>query len=200
MNSNLTSILKNVKSVHNDLDKVIGSIDNMCRKGCAHCCYQPIEIVACEELPIAEYINNRIGSDLYKKVRKQIMDWSIHFNEHFAGFESLKTVDDVSHANRAYREKVNEDRLACPFLVNNLCSIYEVRPLSCRSHIELESATLCEKDGLKESTNNIKKIRNYHFEKLIKNPNSTLRYLPVAISRTFGFNKIFKPHPMIKLN
>ena len=200
MNFNFELISEEIKRVHYDLDKDIGAIKNQCRKGCSHCCYQPIEIVSHEELPIVEFIRSEMNPDLYLIVRRQIALWAAHFNEHYVDLGSNKTINNISEVNRLYREKVNSDKLACPFLVNNLCSIYKARPLACRSHIEIESATKCENDGLREPMNNVQEIRIEYFKKLSKLPNSTLRYLPVALSTTFGFSNIFKPHPMLRLN
>lgn len=188
-----------IKKLYNNVDESFSSYKACCEKGCAHCCYQPIEIVACEEVPISEYIKNSMDGKLKQIVKNNIIKWAIHFNRYYTDAEAVKSKQDLFIANKSYREKVDEDHVPCPFLIENSCSIYDVRPLVCRSHIELDSSIHCKKDGLRESPKEIQMIRNKYFEKLKVYPNASLRYLPVSVSETFGIVNIFKPHPVLRL-
>jgi hypothetical protein len=80
-----------------------------CKKGCSHCCYQMIAISSWEAAQIAKVTGKKIAS--------------------FDGYNPEE--DSREEMVKKYTGKV------CPFLVNKECSIYEVRPLICRSHISV---------------------------------------------------------------
>jgi len=80
-----------------------------CKKGCAHCCYQSIVISSWEAAQIAKVTGKKIAS-----------------------FEGLNP------ENHTREELIEEYRdKACPFLADNECSIYTVRPFICRTHISM---------------------------------------------------------------
>jgi len=78
-----------------------------CKKGCSHCCYQAIIISSWEAAQITKMTGKKIAS--------------------FEGY------------NPGNREKYIKKYggVSCPFLVNNECSIYEVRPFICRTHVSV---------------------------------------------------------------
>ena len=93
-----------------------------CRSGCAHCCHQRVGVTVPEALAILSHLNET---------------------------RSPKALADVRHkVERVYartrglnREQRNSPEYPCPFLESSRCSIYEVRPLSCRGvHSTDESA------------------------------------------------------------
>jgi hypothetical protein len=78
-----------------------------CRKGCAHCCVQPVAISALEAFSVVRLIRDR--PDIAGAMRK---------------------------AGERIRQAPKDRRLfdmLCPMLVDQACSIYEDRPLSCRN-------------------------------------------------------------------
>lgn len=75
-----------------------------CKKGCAYCCKN------------GDYPFSRLEMEYF-----------------MAGFQSLsKDIKDqvLENINNAKGKKVYE----CPFLINNMCSMYERRSLTCRIH------------------------------------------------------------------
>ena len=102
-------------------DKISRPIST-CKKGCSHCCTNSlIGISYIEYAYITEVVpKEKIRSDI-----PQIQDsllWKIHNNE------------------------LNSDVLGdCPFLENNLCSIYTHRPIACRTFFSTDDVSLCEK-------------------------------------------------------
>lgn len=87
-----------------------------CKKNCAHCCYQAVEISKWEAERIAKFSKRKMAD--------------------FAGYEMGK----MQH--RAAIDKYNG--VACPFLKDDNCSIYAVRPLMCRIHFSIgPNAELC---------------------------------------------------------
>lgn len=84
-----------------------------CRQGCAHCCHQRVGVTVPEALAIvATLVATRSAAELRR----------LH-----------QRVDSAYRATRGLtRDERHSPAHACPLLEDELCSIYEVRPLSCR--------------------------------------------------------------------
>jgi hypothetical protein len=80
-----------------------------CKKGCSHCCYQTIIISSWEAEQIAKKTNKKIAE--------------------FKGYNP--ETDSREELTNRYTGQ------PCTFLVNNECSIYEVRPFICRTHLSV---------------------------------------------------------------
>jgi Fe-S-cluster containining protein len=84
-----------------------------CKAGCAHCCYQAVHATPIEAFAIVD-----------------------HLRESLAQAELTSLAARVSDAHERTRGLAQVDRFSsdhpCPFLEAGQCSIYEVRPLSCR--------------------------------------------------------------------
>ena len=113
---------KHVNEVHPDLVR--------CKKGCSDCCYALFDLTLIEVL----YINH-------------------HFNEKVTGREKARLIEEANRIDRAtYRIKrkafkdveggknevevlmgLAKERIRCPLLdKDNLCILYENRPITCR--------------------------------------------------------------------
>ena len=86
-----------------------------CRAGCNHCCHARVETIAPEVFRIARELAGRPPDELDDLVQR--------LSEHVA------LNNDASSWNQ---------RTECPFLVNALCSIYDVRPSTCRKAHSLD--------------------------------------------------------------
>lgn len=84
-----------------------------CRQGCSHCCHQRVGVTVPEALAIfATLVETRPRAELR---------------------ELQERVERAYLSTRGLsRDERNSPAHACPLLENDLCSIYEVRPLSCR--------------------------------------------------------------------
>jgi len=96
-----------------------------CKAGCDHCCYQVVGVTAAEALTLfAHLVETRSGAEL----------------------EQLKT--RVAELYERARGLSSADRFSpehpCAFLEAGSCSIYEVRPLSCRGMNSLDAGE-CER-------------------------------------------------------
>ncbi|HZY89216.1 MAG TPA: YkgJ family cysteine cluster protein [Gemmataceae bacterium] len=96
-----------------------------CREGCAWCCYKPVGTAAPEVLRIVAYLRDTLSpeqwGDLCARVR--------------SGAEQRRQLGPA-RARRA--------ALPCPLLVENRCSAYPVRPLTCRGY-NSSDAKRCER-------------------------------------------------------
>ena len=93
----------------------------VCRKGCSHCCHIAVAI-------------NQAEADLI--ARK-------------TGIKAAKPENRVLEGREKFADAVPFGyEHPCPFLVDNQCSIYDVRPLACRAYFNLDtSPDLCRLDN-----------------------------------------------------
>ena len=96
-----------------------------CRAGCAHCCHQAVGVTPPEVFAIYEHLRATRAPDELAAMRRRIRD-----------------ADDRTRG-MASAQRLSPD-LPCPFLEEARCSIYEVRPLSCRGTNSLDAAA-CER-------------------------------------------------------
>jgi len=92
-----------------------------CKRGCSHCCVIPVGITPLEAFHIARFVaQSGCGLTNLRRRLKQNSDY-----RHDGGSEDPRTVK-------------------CVFLQNRVCSIYPVRPVTCRSYF-----SLCGADGMR---------------------------------------------------
>lgn len=100
-------------------ERGLGAVE--CRKGCSFCCYLKVTATILEVIRIAAALDGEPSRD-----RSSIL---------------ISTADKVTGLS-------DRDRLArkvpCPLLIDGACSIYEVRPVTCRALLS-RSASLCER-------------------------------------------------------
>lgn len=137
-----------VRLLYQKIDNEMARKDNCCQKGCAHCCYQLVEVLHIEEPLIIDYIHNRMTEQNKVQVKKNLAEWLIFFEAETPCSDVL-THDDVFVT---FKERQVEESFPCPFLIHSECSIYEVRPISCRVHIELDFPELCIANRLRNTT------------------------------------------------
>jgi hypothetical protein len=97
-----------------------------CRAGCAHCCHQTVGVTAPEVFAIYAYLRTTLGAGALAGVADRV-----------------RAADDRTRGLPA-AQRVSPEH-PCVFLVDNRCSIYEVRPLSCRGTNSLDAAA-CERN------------------------------------------------------
>lgn len=138
------SIQKTVREFHKRLDRQMAgnmekhNISLACKKGCAHCCTTRVGVFGYEVIAMAK-----------------------HIRDTFSGSELSGIVQKLEVAAKAKAREMETGMVhsvtPCAFLVNNACSIYDIRPTMCRQHNSL-SLDDCLKNkpstnkGLKETT------------------------------------------------
>jgi len=85
-----------------------------CRAGCSYCCYFKVEVKAHELFSIMRYLKDSASQDDIARFLRSAESnsqeiWKLSREEHFG------------------------TNLECPFLIENRCRIYPVRPYACRN-------------------------------------------------------------------
>lgn len=124
----------------------IGNVRS-CQKGCAACCRMLVPLSPPEAFALGEFVRalptdkqERIAARLAEA--KSILVTHGLWNQLVELGESSQIPDDDSlePINQAYYAL----RMPCPFLEDNLCSIYDERPAACRELLVTSPAGLCE--------------------------------------------------------
>jgi len=118
-----------------------------CRMGCAACCRMLVPLSAPEAFALREYVEqlptdrrthllNRL-SDTKDRVKRAGL-WD-RLND-VAGASRPVPDEELDPINRSYYAL----RIPCPYLENEMCSIYEARPAACRELLVTSPAELCQ--------------------------------------------------------
>jgi Fe-S-cluster containining protein len=109
------SVVAFVRNLHEGVDHVVSKAVHQgarmdCKAGCSHCCNARVEAIAPEIFQIAAEIERRPAAE-----RRETVD---RLKAHAA----MRSEDTAPWSRRK----------SCPFLIDHLCSIYQVRPAACR--------------------------------------------------------------------
>lgn len=95
-----------------DVDDLVSQLNEryrahlQCGAGCSGCCHHHLSVFAVEAAVLTEAIQ-ALPPTIQERIRQQAMD--------------IKA------------QEARDERVACPLLVDNLCSVYASRPLICRT-------------------------------------------------------------------
>ncbi len=87
-----------------------------CQKGCSWCCHQPVYMTTQEALLIYEYLLQAVSDEQRKAFQ----------------FKAEKKLKKTKGLTEEKKQKIVHP---CPFLVDDSCSIYPVRPMACRIYL-----------------------------------------------------------------
>jgi len=118
-----------------------------CRMGCAACCRMLVPLSAPEAFALRDYVEqlpidrrthllNRISDTKDRLTREGLWD---RFND-VAEATRLLPDEELDPINQSYYAL----RIPCPYLENEMCSIYEARPSACRELLVTSPAKLCQ--------------------------------------------------------
>ncbi len=122
----LPSAITFVRNLQNSIDQVVNTeVDQgaklACKAGCSYCCSARVEAIEPEVFRIAREIASRPHEEINALI------------------ERLQTYVAMPSDVAPWQQ-----RMPCPFLVDDLCSIYEVRPGVCRKAHSLDVAKCAE--------------------------------------------------------
>lgn len=118
-----------------------------CKKGCSTCCTQNVTITALEGEKILRYI-------LENGKERWFAERLFHKRSHTPAQYTTNEFAKACLEQRDLEQNPTETSAPCPFLEGQLCSIYPVRPFSCRLFI---STTVCDK-------NKVAQVPDYYLE------------------------------------
>lgn len=114
-----------------------------CQKGCSYCCHQSVMVTAAETVYIAQFLHNNLQESEVKRLRDHVG-------------ARARQADGLDSDQRG------DQRIACAFLMDGVCSIYPVRPLQCRGGFS-EDAEYC-RSLLENREETQKKLANDEIE------------------------------------
>jgi Fe-S-cluster containining protein len=123
-----------------------------CRVGCGACCRQLVAISLPDAQSLAKAVS-RMPTERQVEIRRRFTEaiarleaaglldpLEPHGNRHLIQPDSVNLPGRYSVAYRYFQQKI-----ACPFLENESCGIYEDRPLVCREYLVTSPAEDCAK-------------------------------------------------------
>jgi Fe-S-cluster containining protein len=121
-----------------------------CKAACGACCRQPLLISEAEVYNLAGLVAS-MPDERRRVIEQRFREGIQHFAgiDWFARFDSMSARAAEGHSEELAREFVAllteyiEQRIPCPFLEAESCSIYEDRPLICREYLVTSPAENC---------------------------------------------------------
>ena len=113
-----------------------------CKKGCGACCRQPVPLPEFEAYNIAEIVE-KMPEPRRSQIKARFEEALTHLTE-IGWIERFEDCADYSESERTelfldyFKEKI-----PCPFLVDDSCSIHQERPLACREYLVTNPAEHC---------------------------------------------------------
>ncbi|MES1191338.1 MAG: YkgJ family cysteine cluster protein [Steroidobacter sp.] len=92
-----------------------------CKQGCSWCCYFSVDVRAVETLNIAEYVRANFSESHLRQLQHELA-------------ENSRTLAGLDEEQRM------QQNIKCPFLMEGKCSIYPVRPQTCRNYHATDAA------------------------------------------------------------
>jgi Fe-S-cluster containining protein len=121
--------------------------DLSCRKGCAACCRMMVPLSPPEAFALRDYVRS-LPPDRQRRIGERFAQAKSVLLAHGLWRRLLEMGETTEPPDDAALEPINRDyyalRMACPFLEDELCSIYEERPAACRELLVTSPAEWCQ--------------------------------------------------------
>ncbi len=114
-----------LRAIYTEFEEWSSQLQLSCQKGCAFCCTQNVTLTALEGNRIHNYLSTSGREKEFAQLlcaNRHIHPAHITTNDYATACFQGQDVNPVEKDNPS----------PCPFLNNNCCTIYEVRPFSCR--------------------------------------------------------------------
>lgn len=129
-----------------------------CQKGCCYCCSHYVEatIQECEAIIYYLYEHDDVLMAFLKKYpkwREEIRNNGDLYKQCGKFYQIKPTKENIVNLKKQIDDdnrRYYHQNISCPFLSDDLCSIYEVRPYGCVSLISLSPKDYCKPGSLNE--------------------------------------------------
>ena len=123
-----------------------------CDKGCRYCscCYEYVDAQVQEIEAIVHYLYR--NENVLKLFLKKYPKWLARLNENASIYQALENSSAQAHpkeneaATNELMRRYYDQHLFCPFLEDNSCLIYEVRPFTCAGYYVTTPLEWCAPD------------------------------------------------------
>ena len=124
-----------------------------CRKGCTFCCYHYVSVSLAQGMVIVAHLYQR--KDLLQQFLDRYETWREKAESIAEDLDRIRNqallsstpMARVIQDTRPLSTRYFEANIRCPFLVDDLCSIYPVRPLACSGHHAVSPPEWCAPDS-----------------------------------------------------
>jgi Fe-S-cluster containining protein len=100
-----------------------------CRPGCFACCGQHVLATAVEARALVEYVRREFSAAEIRALKHRALRWHRWDRRRLQPVTSGRTS--------------KEDPPPCPLLISGICSVYPMRPLTCRTHFVATDPWYC---------------------------------------------------------
>jgi len=123
--TSLEKLILLTRTMYDNIDQLIDSFTGRlrkdeqtldCKKGCSWCCTQPVFTNEWEVAYLRQFMRKRFTGDKLVELKRK----AEQKNKVVAGLPE---------------EKILKNRIPCPLLHENVCSVYPARPMACRIYL-----------------------------------------------------------------
>lgn len=123
-----------------------GSVPS-CQKGCAACCRMLVPLSAPEAFALRDWVCSRPAPQ-QARIIARLAETKVRLLSHGVWQRLSELCDAADHPGDEALDEINRSyyalRLACPFLDEEVCTIYDERPAACRELLVTSPADRCE--------------------------------------------------------
>lgn len=113
-----------------------------CKKGCGACCRQVVPVAPSEARALARYVEG-LPEPRRSEVRSRFAEAVRRLEEAGLGERLRKLARFNEEEFRPFSTEYFAQKVACPFLEEESCSVHPERPLACREFLVVSPAELC---------------------------------------------------------
>ena len=122
----LSKKLAALEKIYGIYNKFAASLDLACRKYCTHCCTTSVTLTTVEAYKMIMDLESIPPEDWIEKIRQAAAQ------THFKPKITTNQLANLCAQGIEPPEEESSEWNACPFLADDLCTIYTVRPFGCR--------------------------------------------------------------------
>ena len=115
-----------------------------CHPGCCACCKQHILATAVEARALTEYIRRQFSAGQLRMLKERTRRW--------LSWDRLRLQPSAAAFSQWGDEAAGHP--ACPLLVDGICSVYPMRPMTCRTHFVSTPPSYCRHDNDPQTSGN----------------------------------------------